>query len=569
MWRLGRALERADMTTRVLGVRAAAVLSAPPGSDDELRYATTSCSGWACCARCRALQMYQRAVRGPIEGPAVVRFLLEHDRFPRAVRALLREIRRALAELPDPASIVDEVDAVDAMLRGSTPAASTAPRSTSDGRPAGRARPARPADHRALPAARPSTTPSACPRPSALLDHLLRDHAALIRRQAEADRVIAASGAGHLVHEMNVRPDEAGGRPWRIDPVPLVLDASTFDRSGRHGGGARAARWRRVLADLYGPRSLVARRHRAGRSAQLVAALPLGTGRHATAAALADHVRRRRRRSSADGSWRVVQDLTDAPTGLGYALLDRSAMLRVADELLGAEAARRRRLAGRVPGRAAPRPDRQHARAEPAHRAVHRRRRPPRLRGALVARPAARLHARRATRPRRAPGPAVAAHARRARPDRRRVPPGRGRRHRPASRSARPAASGVPGLLLAVADGGVVLANAHGIGRARGSRPGAVRGPRRAALARHTARSGAPRRGRATHRPGRGAGVPARRADRRRRRGPPARRRRPRRRDGDARRQRAGAGTGRRPALADGAPRQGRVGGRHRPRRCR
>ena len=38
----------------------------------------------------------------------------------------------------------------------------------------------------------------------------------------------------------------------------------------------------------------------------------------------------------ADGTWRVVQDLTDAPTGLGYALLDRSAMLRVADECWGA-----------------------------------------------------------------------------------------------------------------------------------------------------------------------------------------------------------------------------------------
>ena len=50
-----------------------------------------------------------------------MRFLLEHDRFPRAVRALLREIRRALAELPDPG--VDrsmQVDHVEAVLREST-----------------------------------------------------------------------------------------------------------------------------------------------------------------------------------------------------------------------------------------------------------------------------------------------------------------------------------------------------------------------------------------------------------------------------------------------------------------
>ena len=30
-----------------------------------------------------------------------------------------------------------------------------------------------------------------------------------------------------------------------------------------------------------------------------------------------------------DGEWYVVQDLTDAPPGIGYALLDRSVMTRV------------------------------------------------------------------------------------------------------------------------------------------------------------------------------------------------------------------------------------------------
>ena len=34
MWRLGQAIERADMTTRVLGVRAAALLAAPDDADD-------------------------------------------------------------------------------------------------------------------------------------------------------------------------------------------------------------------------------------------------------------------------------------------------------------------------------------------------------------------------------------------------------------------------------------------------------------------------------------------------------------------------------------------------------
>jgi uncharacterized alpha-E superfamily protein len=123
MWRLGRAIERADMTTRVLGVRAAAVLSLPgpaaasQNDHDEVQWMGVLRSVWG-------LQMYQRAVRGPIEGSSVVHFLLEHDRFPRAVRALMREIRRALAELPDPDGPLDAVDHVEAVLRESS-AAST------------------------------------------------------------------------------------------------------------------------------------------------------------------------------------------------------------------------------------------------------------------------------------------------------------------------------------------------------------------------------------------------------------------------------------------------------------
>lgn len=118
MWRLGRAIERADMTTRVLGVRAAAVLSAAEIAGDERQYDELQWMG--VLRSLSGLQMYSRAVRGPIEGAAVVAFLLEHDRFPRAVRALLREIRRALSELPDPARLLDEVDNVDAVLREST-----------------------------------------------------------------------------------------------------------------------------------------------------------------------------------------------------------------------------------------------------------------------------------------------------------------------------------------------------------------------------------------------------------------------------------------------------------------
>ncbi|WP_116999191.1 circularly permuted type 2 ATP-grasp protein [Desertimonas flava] len=171
------------------------------------------------------------------------------------------------------------------------------------------------------------------PNTAELLDHLLRDRVALSRRQAEADRVIAASGAGHLVHEMNVRPDEAGSRPWRIDPVPLIVDGPTFDRLAA-AIAQRMRAFESILADLYGPRQLV----RDG----VVAGEALSSSRRYRMATVgapapprwlttyaADVV------ALADGTWRIVQDFTDAPTGVGYALLDRSAMMRVADEILG------------------------------------------------------------------------------------------------------------------------------------------------------------------------------------------------------------------------------------------
>lgn len=171
------------------------------------------------------------------------------------------------------------------------------------------------------------------PNTAELLDHLLRDRVALSRRQAEADRVIAASGAGHLVHEMNVRPDEAGSRPWRIDPVPLVLDGSTFDVLAA-AVAQRMRAFEAILADLYGSRQLV----RDG----VVAGEALSSSRRYRMATVGAPAPRRWLTTYAadvvalaDGSWRVVQDFTDTPTGVGYALLDRSAMMRVADEILG------------------------------------------------------------------------------------------------------------------------------------------------------------------------------------------------------------------------------------------
>ena len=115
LWRLGQAIERADMTTRVLGVRAAALLNEPnePGAYAEVQ--------WMGVLRSvTALQMFQRAASGSIEGPRVIDFLLFDSQFPRSVSGCLNRIRAALERLPRAdrtASAVAEITSLVDRLR--------------------------------------------------------------------------------------------------------------------------------------------------------------------------------------------------------------------------------------------------------------------------------------------------------------------------------------------------------------------------------------------------------------------------------------------------------------------
>jgi len=119
MWRLGRYIERADMTTRVLGVRAASLLSLPPGVVDEFAEVQ-----WMGVLRSlSALQMFERSTHGSISGPAVVRFLMFEHRFPRSVAGCLGEMRGSILRLPGYSSVLGEVEAADRQLRRSRPAA--------------------------------------------------------------------------------------------------------------------------------------------------------------------------------------------------------------------------------------------------------------------------------------------------------------------------------------------------------------------------------------------------------------------------------------------------------------
>jgi uncharacterized alpha-E superfamily protein len=117
MLRLGRLIERADMTTRVLGVAAAMYLERSDGDDlahEQVRWMSVLRS-------VSALQMYQRATRGPIDGERVVRFLLYYSPFPRSVAGCLDEMRTFVNRLPPGKDVVAALDAAESVLAGSEP----------------------------------------------------------------------------------------------------------------------------------------------------------------------------------------------------------------------------------------------------------------------------------------------------------------------------------------------------------------------------------------------------------------------------------------------------------------
>lgn len=169
-----------------------------------------------------------------------------------------------------------------------------------------------------------------------LRDQLL-DPTSLQQRQSRTDRLLAAHGAGHLVHDLPIRADgrlaAVTSRPWRLDPIPVVLDAATF-RWLSLAVAERMDALDAIVADLYGAQTLLHER--------IVPADALASTDRFRINAVGSHHRRWLTTYAvdvalgADGAWYVVQDLTDVPAGMGYALLDRSVMSRVVPDVMAA-----------------------------------------------------------------------------------------------------------------------------------------------------------------------------------------------------------------------------------------
>ena len=111
--RMGRALERADMVTRIVDVGARKLFTHPGKGEVTPRFPEPY-EGilWMSVLRSQsAYQMYRQHVRRRVNGEDVVRFLLQDEEFPRSAIHNLTTISKVLSKLPkndEVAGLVDE-----------------------------------------------------------------------------------------------------------------------------------------------------------------------------------------------------------------------------------------------------------------------------------------------------------------------------------------------------------------------------------------------------------------------------------------------------------------------------
>ncbi len=109
--RLGRNLERADMTTRLLDAGSAALLN-NEAAEQQL---DTSQLIWGNVLRsCSASMNYRRTVRSQVTGPDVATFLLQDEAFPRSVIFCTQQMQNAIEALPE--CCVDKMETLQSLL---------------------------------------------------------------------------------------------------------------------------------------------------------------------------------------------------------------------------------------------------------------------------------------------------------------------------------------------------------------------------------------------------------------------------------------------------------------------
>ncbi len=149
----------------------------------------------------------------------------------------------------------------------------------------------------------------------------------LEKRRQEAQSLLRENGVTYTVYGDNRNLN----RPWQLDPIPVLLSAQEWTVI-EQGMAQRAELLNLILKDLYGKQTLLKKgllppkliyAHQ-GFLLPCVNSLPESEGLKIYAANLA--------RSSNGRMW-VLNDHSQAPSGMGYSLENRSVMVRVMAEL--------------------------------------------------------------------------------------------------------------------------------------------------------------------------------------------------------------------------------------------
>lgn len=94
--RMGRNLERADMTTRIVDVRSADLLL-----EHDVLTPYENIQWMSVLKSLTAYQMYRQHVKMRVRGPEVLKFLLQTDEFPRSFSHCLQQVQFCLESLPE------------------------------------------------------------------------------------------------------------------------------------------------------------------------------------------------------------------------------------------------------------------------------------------------------------------------------------------------------------------------------------------------------------------------------------------------------------------------------------
>lgn len=115
--RLGRNIERADMTTRILDVRSSSLLP-----DVEPLQAPFENIQWMSVLKSlTGYQMYRREMRIKVQRQDVLRFLLQNNKFPRALGHILVQVQACFRGLPNNTQALHLVQALQCHLQEAKP----------------------------------------------------------------------------------------------------------------------------------------------------------------------------------------------------------------------------------------------------------------------------------------------------------------------------------------------------------------------------------------------------------------------------------------------------------------